>query len=181
MYLFIEARWVANYIKKHGTAHLGSKQHGPWSGYNGPRDANPRWGDSGYRPAPGASTPAEVGPHGEAHLKDNMSRTEIDSWNAAHGGPGPGHSRLSVGAGLADIKGKTSDFQDFMNDERRKHISHFWKQALGHRADTRGYVFPKNWPHKPDPSRSVNALNAACARAARWPRAPLQESHQHPL
>jgi len=45
-------RWVANYIKKHGT-------NGQWNGYHGPRDADPRWGESGYRP-PSAPKSASI-------------------------------------------------------------------------------------------------------------------------
>jgi hypothetical protein len=38
----LQARWVANYIKRHGGTNA------QWMGYRGPRDANPRWGESGY-------------------------------------------------------------------------------------------------------------------------------------
>jgi len=41
-----QARWVANYIKRHGERGVGKK----WMGYKGPRDADPRWGNSGYAP-----------------------------------------------------------------------------------------------------------------------------------
>ena len=39
-----QARWVANYIKKH---HGTNRQ---WMGYHGLRNADPRWGNSGYVP-----------------------------------------------------------------------------------------------------------------------------------
>jgi hypothetical protein len=39
----LQSDWVANYIKQHGT-------NGQWMGYRGPRDADARWGDSGYNP-----------------------------------------------------------------------------------------------------------------------------------
>jgi hypothetical protein len=38
----LQARWVANYIKRHGGTNA------QWMGYRGPRDANPKWGESGY-------------------------------------------------------------------------------------------------------------------------------------
>lgn len=38
-----QARWVAQYIKKHGGT------NNQWMGYHGPRDANPHWGESGYQ------------------------------------------------------------------------------------------------------------------------------------
>ena len=38
----LQARWVAEYIKRHGGT------NNQWMGYHGPRDANPRWGESGY-------------------------------------------------------------------------------------------------------------------------------------
>ena len=56
-----QARWVAEYIKRTGNL-------SPWRGYHGPREADPRWGDSGYIPAkkfaPLASSPLnwDVGP-----------------------------------------------------------------------------------------------------------------------
>lgn len=42
-----QARWVANYLAKGGSLRA-------WAGYRGPRDADPRWGNSGYVPDPGA-------------------------------------------------------------------------------------------------------------------------------
>lgn len=48
-----QARWVANYIKQHGGP------NGQWMGFHGARDADPKWGDSGYspdKPAAGAPT-----------------------------------------------------------------------------------------------------------------------------
>jgi hypothetical protein len=47
-----QADWVAKYLKRHGT-------NGQWMGYHGPRDADSRWGDSGYKPSmPAGSVPA---------------------------------------------------------------------------------------------------------------------------
>jgi hypothetical protein len=49
-----QAKWVAQYIKKHhGT-------NGQWMGYRGPRDADPKWGESGYKPTAGRAY-ADVG------------------------------------------------------------------------------------------------------------------------
>jgi hypothetical protein len=52
-----QARWVARYIKRTGNL-------SPWAGYHGNRDADPRWGDSGYVPSSAdkaaASPPAPV-------------------------------------------------------------------------------------------------------------------------
>ena len=42
-----QARWVAQYLKRGGSLSA-------WSGFHGPRDANPRWGESGYVPNPQA-------------------------------------------------------------------------------------------------------------------------------
>lgn len=39
-----QAKWVARYIKRHGGP------NGQWMGYHGPRNADPKWGDSGYVP-----------------------------------------------------------------------------------------------------------------------------------
>ena len=41
-----QARWVAEYLKKTGG------DTSSWMGFHGPRDADPRWGDSGYIPSP---------------------------------------------------------------------------------------------------------------------------------
>ncbi len=38
-----QARWVAQYLKRGGSL-------GAWAGFHGPRDADPRWGESGYVP-----------------------------------------------------------------------------------------------------------------------------------
>lgn len=40
-----QVRWVANYVKQ-------GRSLRPWAGYHGPREADPRWGDSGYKPQP---------------------------------------------------------------------------------------------------------------------------------
>lgn len=50
-----QARWVAQYIAK-------GRSLRPWAGYHGPRDADPRWGDSGYRPTKAAAAPNSVDP-----------------------------------------------------------------------------------------------------------------------
>lgn len=50
-----QARWVAQYIAK-------GRSLRPWAGYHGPRDADPRWGDSGYRPTKEAAAPPSVDP-----------------------------------------------------------------------------------------------------------------------
>jgi len=41
----LQAEWVANYIANKGP---GALRH--WTGYRGPVNPNPRWGDSGYDP-----------------------------------------------------------------------------------------------------------------------------------
>ena len=46
-----QANWVARYLSKGGSLRA-------WMGYHGPRDADPRWGDSGYRPSEGSSSTA---------------------------------------------------------------------------------------------------------------------------
>jgi hypothetical protein len=82
-------------------------------GYRGPRDADPRWGESGYRPTalvvaekqdyskivpPAGDRRRGLGETGAGHpamaLKPNMSRAEIDAWNAAHMKPPEGHASL---------------------------------------------------------------------------------------
>ena len=47
-----QTRWVAEGLKKHGRRWLSN-----WMGYHGDRDADPRWGDSGYVPTPPATAP----------------------------------------------------------------------------------------------------------------------------
>lgn len=62
-----QVRWVARYLKTH---------HGntsPWMGYHGPRDANPKWGESGYRPSPSEPHHDYVGKH------DDPVRPRADS------------------------------------------------------------------------------------------------------
>jgi hypothetical protein len=57
-----QARWVANYIRKHrGT-------NGQWMGYHGPRNADPRWGESGYHPSKEQATKS-----GEQHPPKSAS------------------------------------------------------------------------------------------------------------
>jgi hypothetical protein len=50
----MQARFVAEYIKRTGSL-------SPWAGFHGARDADSRWGDSGYVPAP-SSTAASKPP-----------------------------------------------------------------------------------------------------------------------
>ncbi|SED73937.1 hypothetical protein SAMN05444161_3885 [Rhizobiales bacterium GAS191] len=42
----LQARWVANYVKKHGMYGVTKN----WMGWHGLRNADPRWGESGYVP-----------------------------------------------------------------------------------------------------------------------------------
>ena len=56
-----QARWVAEYLKKTGG------NTSPWVGFHGPRDADPRWGDSGYIPA------APVSPASATETRKNIS------------------------------------------------------------------------------------------------------------
>jgi hypothetical protein len=83
-----QVRWVANYLK-----HGGSLQ--PWAGYHGPRDADPRWGDSGYHPT-------EVAARAPANAPS--SSFGLNGWIApgggyAHAAPAPaapiGHSSVN--------------------------------------------------------------------------------------
>jgi hypothetical protein len=68
----LQARWVADYIKKHGGTNA------QWMGYRGPRDANPNWGESGYighevvvPPVAKAPTPPAIAkPLANVHLPD---------------------------------------------------------------------------------------------------------------
>ena len=79
-----QARWVARYIKKHGGA------NGQWMGYRGPRDADPRWGDSGYKPAPtvvAPKTPPATAPTA-AHWPNNYDPNAW--WRHVKAAPAPG-------------------------------------------------------------------------------------------
>jgi hypothetical protein len=63
-----QARWVAEYIKRTGDT-------SPWMGYHGPRNADPRWGDSGYVP----STPSPAATNGRYPGRTIPGRN-IPSW-----------------------------------------------------------------------------------------------------
>jgi hypothetical protein len=79
----LQAYWVANYLKSHGT--------GAWMGFHGLRNADPRWGESGYDASkiPGYKevtgkdpppAPTGAGPGAPGHI-DSVSefRKKLDS------------------------------------------------------------------------------------------------------
>jgi hypothetical protein len=77
-----QARWVANYIK----AHNGT--NGQWMGYRGPRDADPQWGDAGYKPMPTpAPPPVTASPQGDrsAFWINDFAKTSLAARSAIAG------------------------------------------------------------------------------------------------
>ncbi|CAN2533043.1 hypothetical+protein [Methylocapsa aurea] len=74
-----QVRWVAQYL-----AHGGSLQ--PWMGYRGPRNADPSWGDSGYRPAPQANS-QPVGPFAFARHTLAGRRVKVTVQNSTGASP----------------------------------------------------------------------------------------------
>jgi hypothetical protein len=45
-----QVRWVARYLRRHYDKNPNYSPYPNWQGYSRPRDADPRWGDSGYKP-----------------------------------------------------------------------------------------------------------------------------------
>jgi hypothetical protein len=70
-----QARWVAEYIKKHNGT------NGQWMGYHGPRDADARWGNSGYQPTPIEKPPAVASGPAAAPLYSNT----LPDWKGVFG------------------------------------------------------------------------------------------------
>lgn len=62
-----QARWVAHYIKQHGGT------NGQWMGYHGPRNADPRWGDSGYVPKPKVTISTQPGGNAAASANSALA------------------------------------------------------------------------------------------------------------
>jgi hypothetical protein len=99
-----QARWVAEYIKKHhGT-------NNQWMGYRGPRNADPKWGNSGYKGL-------EVG---ELQRRAAAATALLNKTETARRGAPAGHGH-PYDAGLHDIRGKFSDFQDFVGATKKRH------------------------------------------------------------
>ena len=46
-----QVRWVANYLRKKYAKNPHYSPYPNWQGYKRPRDADPHWGESGYRPS----------------------------------------------------------------------------------------------------------------------------------
>ena len=67
----LQADWVAKYLKRTGG------DTSPWMGFHGKRDADPKWGDSGYNPAEptAAATPASAPPPTAKPSTQGMSTT----------------------------------------------------------------------------------------------------------
>lgn len=87
-----QVRWVAEGLKKNGRSWLRN-----WMGYKGDREADPRWGDSGYVPTPTVSSSKEVA--GGAHPLDGGGRFTSDFGMRRH--PIFGGNRMHAGVDLA--------------------------------------------------------------------------------
>lgn len=90
-----QVRWVAEGLKKNGRSWLRN-----WMGYRGDRDADPKWGDSGYVPtttarAQGSGTNVEGG----VHPLDGAGRLTSDFGMRTH--PILGGRRMHAGIDLA--------------------------------------------------------------------------------
>ena len=71
-----QTRWVAEYLKTH---------HGdtsPWKGFHGPRNADPKWGESGYKPDPNSITTNKP----KVTLRSSPGNNVVDAANAASAG-----------------------------------------------------------------------------------------------
>jgi hypothetical protein len=55
-----QVEWVAKYIRKRLEANPRYSPGGEWFGFHGLRNANPRWGDSGYKPSLTPSEPKKA-------------------------------------------------------------------------------------------------------------------------
>lgn len=87
-----QVRWVAEGLKKNGRAWLRN-----WMGYHGDRDADPRWGDSGYVPSPQPAGSSQVA--GGAHPLAGVGRVSSDYGMRTH--PILGGRRMHAGIDLA--------------------------------------------------------------------------------
>ena len=74
----MQADWVARYIKRHGGT------NGQWMGYHGPRDADPRSGNSGYNPPEGEAASTLPAGHG---LTNDYGNLHMYTPGATAGGP----------------------------------------------------------------------------------------------
>jgi hypothetical protein len=80
----LQAYWVANWLKKHG----GNTSQ--WMGYHGLRNADPKWGESGYDPrnipgykaATGAEPPAAAAPGHAPAASDFRSKLDSGAYDA---------------------------------------------------------------------------------------------------
>jgi hypothetical protein len=61
-----QVRWVANYLRKKYAKNPHYSPYPNWQGYKRPRDADPRWGESGYRPSKEQAAKREA-PKSEGH------------------------------------------------------------------------------------------------------------------
>ncbi|MGN8092269.1 peptidoglycan DD-metalloendopeptidase family protein [Methylobacterium sp. 22177] len=87
-----QVRWVAEGLKKNGRGWLRN-----WMGYHGDRDADPRWGDSGYVPSPQPAGSSQVA--GGAHPLAGVGRVSSDYGMRTH--PILGGRRMHAGIDLA--------------------------------------------------------------------------------
>jgi murein DD-endopeptidase MepM/ murein hydrolase activator NlpD len=88
-----QVRWVAEGLKKNGRKWLGN-----WMGYRGDRDADPRWGDSGYVPSTSARAQGS-GVEGGIHPLDGAGRISSDFGMRTH--PILGGRRMHAGIDIA--------------------------------------------------------------------------------
>ncbi|MCJ2056853.1 peptidoglycan recognition protein family protein [Methylobacterium sp. J-048] len=84
-----QTRWVAQYIARQRKLNPNWSPGGLWHGYRGNQDADPKWGDSGYKPTPDAT--AQGGNKPAAGTPEGV--TDISGQAAYRGGQ------------LSDVKG----------------------------------------------------------------------------
>jgi hypothetical protein len=85
-----QVRWVANYLRKKYAKNPNYSPYPNWQGFKGPRNADPRWGESGYHPSKEQADKREA-PKGESHPAAVKGMTEwIEKQRRAH--PGLGQS-----------------------------------------------------------------------------------------
>jgi len=77
-----QARWVARYIAR-------GEPLRAWAGYHGPRDADPRWGDSGYHPTVAKSVLPSLGEAAAKVVPPNASIGSLGGFGS-HQWPGAG-------------------------------------------------------------------------------------------
>lgn len=93
-----QARWVAEYIAKRRAQNPNWNPGQKWMGYQGDKDADPRWGDAGYVPdKPVAASKAVAGGF---HPLDGKGRLTSDI-SAARVNPVTGQTRPHKGIDLA--------------------------------------------------------------------------------